>query len=129
MKEIKLESGAEFRVSLAPFSEAKDLYQAILKCMTGMKINDQDEIDVNFFKDIFCILLSSKEVEEKIWQCLGRAVYNGNKITTQTFEDEKARGDYIPICYEVAWMNIEPFTRGLYAKLSLVLEKAKTILK
>lgn len=127
-KDVKLDSGADLKITMASFAEARGLYQSVLKEVKFLKIEDQAEIDVNFFKDIFCTLLSSKEIEQEIWNCMGRATYNKQKITEDTFSEEVARGDYISICYEIAWYNISPFTKGLYAKFSPLLGKAKNFL-
>lgn len=128
MKDIKLQSGATLRITLAPFTESRQLFQAVLKEMGHLKLDDMADVDANFFKDIFCALLSSKEVEKEIWICMGRALYNDEKITEETFEDEKAREDYIAVCYEIAWVNIGPFMKGLYAKLTPLIDQAKSFL-
>jgi len=125
MKKVKLPSGADLEITLAPFSEAKALYQAFLKELKTLKIDAETEMDYNFIKDIICSGLSSKEVDEALSVCMGRATYKKLKIDDDTFEDEIARGDYLVVCYEVARANLEPFTKGLFAKFSPALEKFK----
>jgi len=125
MAKIKLPSGAELSITLAPFAESKGLYQAILKDIQHLKIDGEQEMDYNFLKDILCAGLSSDGVDKALTVCMNRATYNNLKIDENTFEPEKARQDYLLVCFEVAKVNIEPFTKSLYAKFSTVLAKLK----
>jgi len=118
---VKLPSGAELKVSMAPFADSKDLYQAFLTECSVLNFDGAQEMDFNFFKDIFCIGLSSKLIEEKLWVCMGRCLYNGVRITPDTFEPAKARDDYGTVMIEIAKENIEPFTKSLYAQYSHII--------
>ena len=120
MKKVKLPSGAELAITVAPFADSKELYQACLDELKNIKIDGGQELDYNFIKDIFCSGFASKKIEEKIWKCLSRCLYNDLKITEETFEDEKARGDYFDILFEVTQANILPFTKNLYVKFSQI---------
>lgn len=117
-------------LSLAPFAEAKDLYQAFLKEGKQIKLEAKTELDHNFFKDALCSALSSKEVEEKVWACMRKCTYNKLKIDDDTFEPEEAREDYFFVMFEVAKANVLPFTKGLSAKFGTligeILGKAQT---
>lgn len=119
---MKLPSGAELKVTLAPFDDAKVLSQCFLKEMRGVKIDGAMEIDYNFVKDIICTALYSPEIEVALWQCMKRATYNGLKIDKETFEPEEARQDYVEVCKEVALKNVAPFTKNLSVGLSQVME-------
>lgn len=110
---MKLPSGAELRITLAPFSDSKALYQAFLEEIKGLKVESSTEIDTNFIKDIFCVGLASKKLEVALWKCMERALYNNLKITEATFEPVEARQDYMLVCFEVAKENIAPFTKTL----------------
>jgi len=116
LKTIKLPSGVEIQVQPAPFAKAKALYQAVLEEMKGMKITASDELDTNFVKDLFCGFLSSKKIEDCVWECMASALYKGVRIDKNTFEPVQAREDYIHACYEVAKENILPFGKSLYAE-------------
>lgn len=129
MEEIKLPSGAKLRLSPAPFTAAKDLYQAVLSEMKGLEVNAKDEMDVNFFKNIVCSGFSSKEIEDKLWVCLERCLYDGSKITEETFEPIKAREDYFTVQFEVAKVNLMPFMKSLYAKYKEVFDGLLTELQ
>ena len=129
MKKVTLPSGAELKISLAPFADGKALYQAVLSEMRGINLDPEAEVDVNLFKDLFCVSLASKKIEKALEKCLKRCLYNGKKITEETFESEEARGDYILVCTEVATENIVPFGKALIGKLSPILAKIKSTLK
>ena len=118
-----LPSGAELKITVAPFADSRALYQAILEEAKGLKVDASTEIDVNLFKDLLCSLLASKKVESAIMLCMKRATYNGLKIDEQTFEPVEARQDYFEACFEVAKENIAPFTKSLYARFSPLLAK------
>ena len=117
---MDLKSGAKLEVTLADFEKSRALYQAMLEEIKDLKVNFDDQIDVNFFKNVFCAGFSSKKIETCIWACMTRATYNGVKITKDTFEPEEARGDYFDIQFEVAKANILPFTKNLYAVFSQI---------
>ncbi len=107
--------------SLAPFKDAKALYQAVLEEVKSLKLNPKDEIDVNLFKDLFCVGLSSKKIEAALWPCIERTTYDGHRITEETFEPEKAREDYVAVCMEVGKANIAPFAKNLMQQYSHIL--------
>lgn len=124
MRVVKLPSGAELKLTMAPFAVSKALYQAILNEGISVKIHSKENVE-NVIKDIFCTVLSSKDIEDKIHACLERCLYNGLKITDETFEPESARTDYLNVLFEVASENVMPFMKDLYAKYSPLLEKLK----
>lgn len=126
IKTVKLPSGSELYIHAAPFAESRDLYQALLKEVKSMKLDPKEEVDVNFFKDLFCAGFSSKEIEEKLWKCMSRCLIDKSKITEEYFEPVAKRDDYFAVCFEVARENILPFTKSLYAKYAHILEQLKT---
>lgn len=125
---ITLPSGAELKITLSPFSVSKDLYQALLKELKALKLDPKAEVDVNFFKDLFCAAFTSKEVETALKKCFEKCIYNDSRITNvdDIFENENARDDYFTVCFEVAKANIMPFTKSLYAQYSHIFEMLKT---
>jgi hypothetical protein len=127
---IKLPSGAELKITLSPFAVSKDLYQAFLVEMKNLKMDPKQEIDANFFKDIFCVAFSSKEIEEKLFKCMEKTMYDTTQLKSKAeiesaFEPESARDDYFQVCFEVAKANIMPFTKSLYAQYSHIWELLK----
>lgn len=122
---IKLESGAELKITVSEFEVSRALYQAICEEAKGVPIAGNTEIDFNFGKDMICILLASKKVEKCIWDCFKRVTYNGVKIDKDTFEPVEARADYLEVCYHVAEENIRPFVKNLFARFSPFIEMIK----
>ena len=118
-KEIKLPSGSTLVISLPPFAEAKELFQAILEEVKDLKLDPKTEMDINFFKDIFCAGFSSKKIEKALNACMKRCTYNDLKMDENTFEDEKAREDYLSVVYEIIKEVISPFMKTLTALLPL----------
>lgn len=122
---IKLPSGAELKITPSEFKVSRELFQALLEELKGTKMDPEKEIDSNFFKDIFCTGFSSKRIEYSLGRCMERATYNNLKITDETWEPVEAREDYLMTCFEVAKVNIAPFTKSLYAQFSTMVEKLK----
>lgn len=130
MEEIELDSKKVLKVTPAPFSDARDLYQAFLLEIKDVRVNQlADDVDMGFIKDAICSVLSSKRIEEKLFVCMKRCTYDGMKIDKDTFEPIEAREDYFQVCYEIARVNIFPFTKSLFAKYAPQLERMKSLLK
>lgn len=119
MRKVVLPSGAALQITPAPFQQAKALYQALLAEMRVIPLGSlQNKADL--YKDLFCIGFSSPSIDACLKPCLERCTYEaGNcalRIDDDTFEPEKARGDYMKVCIEVAKENVGPFMSGLYAE-------------
>jgi hypothetical protein len=121
-KKITLPSGAELLITLAPFSDSKALYQAILEEVKSMQLHSTQEIDVNLFKDLFCAGFSSKKIEAALYKCFERCLYGDLKINADSFEKAEARQDYMKVCVEVAKENVLPFVKGLSVEFSTVFQ-------
>lgn len=119
MKEIKLPSGAVLKITLAPFSEAKALYQTVLEEIKEIEISSKTDM-ASVFKNLACIGFSSKKIEACLEVCFKRCTYNAGKgdfkIDQNTFEPIEARNDYMAVCMNVAKENILPFMKSLYAE-------------
>lgn len=126
---VSLPSGAELEITLAPFMEGERLFASMAECLKGVKLdgnaNMQDVVgDLNGLKDMFLSCLTSHSLKEAILACLKRCTYNKQRITSwDIFDDIKAREDYLPVCWEVCKFNLAPFTRNLFAKLSMFANK------
>ena len=119
-KVIKLTSGAELKIGSVPFSDAKELFQVFMEDCKDLKIQSKEEL-FQIGKDAVCTILSSKKFDQALHKCLERCLYNGVKITSDTFEDSKARVDYVDVIYEVGQETLAPFTKSLYAKFLAIL--------
>jgi hypothetical protein len=124
MNEVVLDNGSKIRISLASFELGKEFYQIVSEEMLRLKMNFNDDIDTNFFKDLICVFLSSKKIENHLWLLARNCLYNDQKITKELFEDEKARGDYFEVMYQIAKRNIDPFVKALFAKYKDTFQKA-----
>lgn len=123
MKDITLPSGAKLSLGISPFVDSRELYQIASKELIPLKLDVKEEIDANFFKNVACSLLSSKEFEEALWKCFEKCLYNRERITEETFEPEKAREDYLEVCYLVAKANVSPFMNALMQKYSEIIKE------
>lgn len=128
MKEVSLPSGAVLKITPAPFSDAKELYQAVAREVRTVHLNNKMEM-AEVYKDIFCAGITSREVEACLWKCFQKCLYNDLKIGKDTFEPVQAREDYTMICMEVAKENIHPFVKSLLSEFGPILELLKADLK
>lgn len=127
MIESTLASGAKLQITPSPFETAKALWQACLEEVKDMKMDPGSEIDVNFYKSLFCAGFSSKKIEAALKECFKRVVYRDMKIDKDTFEPVENREDYLEVCFEVAKANIEPFTKSLFVKYKDILTALKAV--
>lgn len=114
---IKLASGAEMEIQIAPFPVAKALYQAVLTELQRVKVSLNGDAE-DLLKNLFCVAFSSREIEDCIWACFERVLINKVRVNKNTFEPVEMRGDYIQACMEVAKINILPFGKSLFAEFS-----------
>lgn len=129
-KDIELPSGAKLKITLAPFAEAKNLYQVILKEAKEFKLDpNSTDHTINLKKDIFCSLMGSKEIDAAVMACSERCLYlvgkDKSKVSADLFESEKAREDYFTVCFEIAKANIMPFMKSLLSEYGPILETLK----
>lgn len=121
MTEVALPSGAILKIQVAPFGDAKALYQAVLEELRAIPMSAATDIAAAL-KDIACAGFSSKKIEARLDECLKRCLFNDLKIDKDTFEPLDRRGDYIPMCIAVMKENILPFAKGLYAEYGTLLQ-------
>lgn len=114
---VDLPSGAKLEIYPADFLVAKRLYQVIAKEAEEIRVSGQDEVE-NLFKDILMRAISSEKIDAQLWECMKKCTYNGLRITPQTFEPVVARGDYLLAMFEVAVVNVSPFTKSLFTKFA-----------
>lgn len=124
-KVIDMPSGAKLDISVSPFADSRALYQSILEEGKALKLDPEADVDVNFFKDLFCSAMASKKIEAALNKCFERVTYKGLRVDNDTWEPVENREDYFDACFAVAKENITPFTKNLSAKYSLILEMLK----
>lgn len=119
---ITLKSGNLLAIGLAPFSVANKLLKTVARELTSVSFDlDLGNVDlahispkdINTLKNAAFQLLQSDVVEAAVLGCMERCLYNGQKITAKTFEDENARADYLPVAWEVMKANLTPFFKNL----------------
>lgn len=132
MKEIDLPSGAKLKITLAPFADAKALYQAVLEEFKQIEFNSHVDMS-NLFKNIACYGFSSRKIEYCLENCFKRCTYNSGKgdlkIDKDSFESVESRGDYIHICIAIAEENIAPFLKSLFAQYEHFLATIQNVLE
>ena len=118
--EITLKSGAMLELKTASFSAGMKLFKAIAAELKGVDVDlgglDLKEVgskDINSLKNVILQLLASEQIEAAFFECAKKSLHNGQSIVRQTFEPETARGDYLPVVWEVVKFNIAPFFSGL----------------
>lgn len=105
------------KITPGSFDESRALFQA---CMAELKtIHIGGDVQMrSVWKDLLCTGLSSPAIDTALTKCLNRCTYNDLRISLDTFEPEAARGDFIPVCLEVAEVNLAPFMKSLFAAFS-----------
>ncbi len=110
---VKLPSGRNLEIRVAPFAEAKALYQSLLNEIRSITFSTETEI-ASVLKDLFCVGFSSPVVEAKMWKCLERCTIDGVRVVESLFEAVENRDDYIKVCMEVVKSNVNPFAKSLF---------------
>lgn len=119
----------DYKINIASFEEGWELQRLIslVAKNEGFKVNDliaSDKLDK--LVNIALAVNSNKEVYNALWTCLGRCLYNGEKITKETFEDLDARKQFLPIAFKCIEVNLEPFTDGLVSLWKMLFVPVET---
>lgn len=130
--EKTLPSGARLVITRADFEVCDRLLIAVSEELKGVGIDiglksgtledflnmsiDKDGA-LNTLKNALMQLMSSKIIRPVLWECMERVVYNGQKVDRNTFNDDKAIGDYLTVAKEVLVANLAPFFPGASSKL------------
>jgi hypothetical protein len=135
--EFKTESGAEVVINMANFIDASRLRVAVLgaikesgveiskvdieKLLSGVKEDMGAAVKSGALDSLLDMVISldcSEKVNNEIFNCLKRSTYNSEKITRDTFNELEARGDYYHIVIMCLKVNLAPFFKTLFSKLS-----------
>ncbi len=126
MQKFMLQSGKVVELSLAPIETALNLYRTIIcECKnTGLdlKVIEGETIADIILKNTEALLniLGSQQVLEAVQECSAKNLYDKQRFSMELFEDEKARGDFLPLIYLTAVENIRPFFPNLHTIFSMV---------
>lgn len=131
LREIELSSGRVLHLSLAPFKDARALYQTISREIKNLKLDIKDYLTVSAGKDLVFTILASEEICDIAMTCAKRCLYGKDKekVNEELFEGIKEREDYFEVLYFVIIENIKPFTKGLLQKYGGLVNQAKAVLK
>lgn len=124
-KQLKLPSGRSLEITEASFGEAKALYQAICAEMLRLSIGGAADLG-DLMKNVLCIGICSPIIEAALAPCLKRCLYEGARITPDTFEPTAAREDFNDICMEVIRENVGPFTKSLLSQFRALVGQVAT---
>lgn len=134
MSKHELPSGAILEVTPLPFEQAWEVAQTLSKVAQSVKVdpkafggdskeggNDGEMIEK--LSGVILELLASPIILNAAKLCLQkRCIYNGQRINQldDTFETDKARGDFIPASFYALRENVTPFLSGIGSFLSKV---------
>lgn len=125
MQKFMLQSGKVVELSLAPIETALNLYRTIIyECKNAgldLKIVEGESIADVILKNTEALLniLGSQQVLEAVQECSAKNLYDKQRFSMELFEDEKARGDFLPLIYLTAVENIRPFFPNLHTIFSM----------
>lgn len=136
MTEIDVSSGAKVSIFPADFESAMALKNAVANELSKSNINIENfdianlmQQDISVLEPLFKMALavdSSPSVNEALFACLSKCLYEGQKITKQTFDDVKAREDYYEIVFGCLKENLTPFFKGLVSKFNQLPAQVKS---
>lgn len=136
MEKVTLSSGAVLEITESDILTQHKLFQQVCKEMRAVDVTalTSKKLDLNFIKDLFCIILSSEDLSKLIEPMLRRATYNGAKINDfKFFDNSEAKPDFIEVLKEVARVNLAPFGKAVVSMLKEqgvdLMEKQKTAQK
>ena len=134
--EYTTESGKQVVINYAGFKDACELKRQVGLELLKVNVNINDlinkELDsqsINTFKDLIFTIDSSKEIEDCLFKCLARSLYNNSKITKELFEDKEVVHEYYDIMIACMRENLRPFFEKQFATLNELLKQVKNILK
>lgn len=128
MQEFTTASGAQVKMAVASFQDATALKNAILKELknAGIKIERKQEINIELLESLLPFIVgfeTSPEVNNALFKCLERCLYNDAKITKETFEEVEARSDYYEIVGRCIYTNLFPFFKNLPSLFTELVQK------
>jgi hypothetical protein len=122
--EFKSKSNIDVVINPVSFQDQRALKNAIQSQI------DLSGLDVVKIKDLYSIaqsgeiptilieFLNKVDIAENVFnlfiKCLERSLYDGEKITIQTFERQEAKEDYYEIFTKCLEVNIAPFFKNLF---------------
>ncbi len=109
----QLKSGAKLEVNESSISDCWMLYQSICNALKKDGLELPDLANMSFAEIIrsnpvaILNIFSDDEILEQVLNCAKQAIYNGQRVTMDTFS--KNRGDFFPSMQLIALINLKPF--------------------
>lgn len=116
MTEFTAPSGATIKISEAAFVDAARLKRAIWR-EVGLKDGFDIERDAGDLISQLIRLLGSEEIDALLWPCMGRCLYNGERVQPGLFDRPGTRQDYYAIVAACLKANLGPLLEGLLFEL------------
>lgn len=115
-------------IKIASFEEGSELQKVVFEALRTIDFRIEYIVDKADFPKILRDVISAMalsylfepSVQKPLWACLGRCLYNGKRITKETFDAAETRKDFVPIAIKCVAVNTEPFTEGLLSAWKLV---------
>ena len=122
-----LDSGATLEVTMASFEVGHKLLKCVMREVEGVKLSlgvkaktlqdffamEINDEALNTLKNVVTRLIGSDTIDEALWPCMERALYNNQRVSRDLFEDERNRADYLVVAKEVLLFNLSPFLKNL----------------
>lgn len=119
-------NGKELRVTVASFARAMELQTAVAEALKGTKLDLtglssaglESEVEdlagpINTMLTGILSVITSKRVENALFECCTTALWGDEKIDRAFFEPEDRRELYFPIMTEIVKANLGPFFKRL----------------
>jgi len=124
--EFTLKSGATLNITPSSFMDANGLKKAVLHATKGLDIDlvalkngGLKNLELSSVADPIIDIFTSNQVEEAVFKCGIRAMYNGMKIDRGLFDDPnvgiQAREDFHEICYRIFEVNCFPLFKQTFS--------------
>jgi hypothetical protein len=118
--------GKALRITPASFANAMELQTAVAEALKGTKLDLSGLAGAGLDSEIEDLagpigtmvsgvlsVITSKRVENALFECCKTALIGDDKITRDFFEDPEKRELYYPIMTEVVKVNLGPFFKRL----------------
>lgn len=125
---VTLKSGAILDITRSPFVIGHKLFKTVLNELKsvdlklglkeGQTLGSMFDLELtddvlNTAKNSIFTLLSSQAIEDVLWECMPRVLYDNKKVDKALFDDEKIAEDYLEVAKEVMVVNLAPFRKSL----------------
>lgn len=122
MSILTFSNGSKADIKVLPFEQAMNLKNIFLKSISDSNLSPNEPL-----VKLYAHIDSLPEFNKVVMNCLERCLYDGKKITIDTFEPIEARENYYEIVLELLKVNITPFFKGLASRLQALSEEMAKI--